>query len=130
MKMTDEYRIGPEGRDDDVTRALRRMYAAPEGEAYWSELEHRVLARVAGAPAGDGADSWWLSLSRWATPGLIAAALAMMVAGATLWRARETRERTELEALLLHENPPLAQLSAVAGSKPDNEAVLRYVLTP
>ena len=128
--MSTEYRIGPDGRDDDVTRALRQLYAAPEGEAYWHGLEGRILARVSGASAAGAADSWWLSLSRWATPGLIAAAIAFAVAGMTLWRARETRERTELEALLFHANPPMAQLSAVAGTKPDNEAVLRYVLTP
>ena len=129
--MSTEYRIGPDGRDDDVTRALRRLYAAPEGEAYWHQLEGKILARVAGASAAGAPDAaWWVSLSRWVTPGLIAAAIAFAVAGMTLWRARETRERTELEALLFHANPPMAQLSAVAGTKPDNEAVLRYVLTP
>jgi hypothetical protein len=128
--MMNDFRIGPDGRDDDTTRALRRLYAAPEDRAYWQGLEERILARVAAAPASGAGEAWWLSLSRWATPGIAAAVLALTVAGVTLWRARETRERTELEALLLHENPPLAQLSAVAGNKPDNEAVLRYVLTP
>jgi hypothetical protein len=128
--MTGEQRIGPEGRDDDLTRALRRLYAAPDGAGYWERLEERILARVAAGDGGSLEDLWWTPLARWATPGVIAAAVALVVAGATLWQAREVREQNAARAAMLQANAPLAQFSAVAGNKPDNDAVLRYVLTP
>ena len=46
-----EPRIGPEGRDDELTRALRGLQAPPGGEAFWEGLERRILARVAGSRA-------------------------------------------------------------------------------
>ena len=128
--MTPEYRIGPEGRDDDLTRALRRIYAAPDEPGYWDRLEERILARLSAGDAGTLEDLWWTPLARWATPGVIAAALALLVAGATLWQAREVREQSAARAAMLQANAPLAQLSAVAGNKPDNDAVLRDALTP
>ena len=52
--MTNQMRIGPEGRDDAVTRALRELYASPDDPAFWDRLEARILASV--AAEGDG---WW-----------------------------------------------------------------------
>ena len=40
--------------DDDVVRGLRALYAAPEGDSYWNELESRIMARVADVELG-----WW-----------------------------------------------------------------------
>ncbi len=40
-----DLRLFPD--DDDVTRGLRAIYAAPMGESYWNELQARVMARVA-----------------------------------------------------------------------------------
>ena len=42
--MTYEPRIGPDGRDDDLTRTLRQIYAAPVEEGYWSTLAQRVMS--------------------------------------------------------------------------------------
>ena len=127
--MSIEHRIGPEGRDDDVTRELRRLYAAPADDAYWQALEARILASVAGHSVGD-AEGWWTPLERWSRVGALAAAVALCVAGAALWRANEVREQSALQAAMLHPNTPSAQLAAVAGRSPDNDAVLRDVLTP
>jgi len=117
--MSIEHRIGPEGRDDDVTRELRRLYAAPADDAYWQGLQERILASLAGRPAVT-ADGWWVALERWSRIGALAA----------LWRAREVREQAALQAMMLHPNTPSAQIAAVAGRSPDNDAVLRDVLTP
>ena len=127
--MSSDHRIGPNGREDEVTEALRRIYAAPGTEQYWRGLESRILARI----AADGRTSpgdWWLPLSHWARTGAAAAAVALLVAGLALWREREMREQTAIETVLLQANPPLSQLAAAAGTAPDSEAVLRYVLTP
>jgi hypothetical protein len=40
------------------------------------------------------------------------------------------REQSALMAAMLHPNTPRAQLEAVAGREPDNDAVLRDALTP
>ena len=123
-----EHRIGPEGRDDDLTRELRRVYAAPVDAAYWRALEARILAALERDVAAS--DSWWLPLARWARAGAVAAASAVAVAGATLWRAREAAEEYAIGAAMLHSNAPSAQIAAAAGAKPDNDAVLRDILTP
>ena len=38
--------------DDDTVRGLRALYAAPTGDAYWNELQSRIMARstVGSAP--------------------------------------------------------------------------------
>jgi len=44
--MTQEYR-GPElVRDDDLTRELRSIYAAPSDAAWWTGFEERINARI------------------------------------------------------------------------------------
>src|SRR5665647_1827377 len=56
-----EPRIGPAGRDDEVTRALRALHAPAGGEAFWEGLERRILARVTNTDD----DIWWRQFSRW-----------------------------------------------------------------
>ena len=70
--MSIEHRIGPEGRDDDVTRELRRLYAAPADDAYWQGLQERILASLTGRPAAT-ADGWWVALERWSRVGALVA---------------------------------------------------------
>lgn len=126
--MSMEPRIGPDGRDDDLTRELRSIYAAPQAAAYWRGLEARILA---GLPAERGmSDVWWSPLARWARPGAAVAAAGLLVAAAALWQAREAREDSAIATAMLQANSPTAQVTAAAGTTPDNETVLRYVLTP
>lgn len=88
--MTMEQR-GPElVRDDDLTRALAAIYAPPQEAAYWSALEQRILARVA---AGDGADEWWSVPEKWLRVGLVAAGIAVIVAGSLLLRTQTQASR-------------------------------------
>jgi hypothetical protein len=88
--MTMEQR-GPElVRDDDLTRELAAIYAAPQADAYWSALEQRILASVA---AGDGADEWWSVPDRWLRLGLVAAGIAVIVAGSLFMRTQAQASR-------------------------------------
>jgi hypothetical protein len=88
--MTMEQR-GPElVRDDDLTRELAAIYAAPQEAAYWSALERRILARVA---AGDSTDEWWSVPDRWLRVGLVAAGIAVIVAGSLLMRTQTRSSR-------------------------------------
>jgi hypothetical protein len=80
--MTSEFR-GPElVRDDELTRELRAIYAAPTDAAWWAGLEQRVLARI------DAVDEWWTVPERWLRAGLVAAGIAVIVAGALIMRAQ------------------------------------------
>ena len=82
--MTMEQR-GPDlVRDDDLTRELAALYAAPAEAVYWSALEQRILARVT---AGGSADEWWSVPERLLRVGLVAAGIAVIVAGSLLLRA-------------------------------------------
>ena len=55
--MSDFSRFSNE--DEAVADGLRSLYAAPGGDAYWSELEARIMARVADVEMG-----WWAELDR------------------------------------------------------------------
>jgi hypothetical protein len=84
--MTTDYR-GPElVRDDDLTRELRAIYAAPSDASWWAALEQRINARIDAAVI---ADEWWTVPERWMRVGLIAAGFAVIVAGAMIVRSRE-----------------------------------------
>lgn len=95
--MTDEFR-GPElVRDDDLTHELRSMYAAPSDTAWWAGLEQRINARIDAAIA---ADEWWTVPDRWLRTGLIAAGIAVIVAGAMIMRAQTQVSRMAYETVV------------------------------
>ena len=121
--MTLEPRIGPRGRDDDLTRALRRLYAAPADEVYWSTLERRIMARVA-------EEEWWLPLAAWVRVGVIAAGIALAVASLTL--VRNHRAEAQIAYRTVIETPRTAplQMATESGTASEREALLRYVISP
>jgi hypothetical protein len=93
-----ERNTPPEWGDDDVTRALRDLYAAPAANAsYWDTLESRIVARL--ASAGDSPE-WWGVFDGWVRIGLAAAVLAGVLSGAALLREREAQERLAYEAVM------------------------------
>jgi hypothetical protein len=84
-------------RDDDLTRELRAMYAAPMGVAYWDALERRVMARI----DDDGeADLWWSVPEKWLRIGLIAAGFALIVAGSLLLRTQAQSSRMAYDTIV------------------------------
>jgi hypothetical protein len=84
--------------DEEVTRVLRDVYAAPSANAsYWDTLESRIMARIANA--GESLE-WWGVFDGWVRVGLAAALLAGVLAGAALMRARETQDRLAYEAVM------------------------------
>lgn len=88
--MTIEQR-GPElVRDDDLTRSLAALYAAPQSAAYWTALEQRILARLA---EPDGTEEWWSVPEKWLRVGLLAAGIAVVVAGSLLLRTQTPASR-------------------------------------
>jgi len=97
---------GPDA-DPRVTDLLRSHYAAPQDETYWNGLEERVLMHI-----NVLRPSWWSGFGEFRnadirTAGLIAATIALLVAGATFVReaeldanARAMAQRAAVESAL------------------------------
>src|SRR4051812_48698114 len=94
--MTDYLKLHPD-RDDEVTRGLRDLYAAPAADGYWRELEARILSRLTDPVNRVG---WWDELDRWMRPALVAAAVVLLAAGVALVRARQVEQDVAYEAML------------------------------
>lgn len=122
--MTTEYR-GPElVRDDDLTRELRAIYAAPSSDSWWTELEHRINARIDAAVI---ADEWWTVPERWMRVGLIAAGFAVIVAGAMVVRSQMQVSRMAYQTVV---DPASIDLLEVArGNKMTEQQARLRILT-
>jgi hypothetical protein len=122
--MTD-FDLSP--KDDDLTSAMRSLYAAPAGHAYWNELESRVMARVAEVELG-----WWTELDRWLRPALVAAAVLVISAGVAMFRAQQLARDSAYEELFAP--PPIAgapvEASAVQKADPSpRDNALRFIMS-
>lgn len=124
--MSLEPRIGPNGRDDDLTRALRSVYTAPADEAYWDDLARRILARIASAEG----DAWWGFVAGWAGVGIIAAAVALMIAGLTLSRSRATEAQIAYQTIIETPRSAPLQIATDADRRTERDVTLRYVISP
>src|SRR6185295_8821852 len=89
--------------DEQITRGLRGMYAAPAGHAYWNELESRIMARVAEVELG-----WWDVLDRWAKPAIAAAAALVIAAAVAMYQAREAEVEASYQRIFTP--PPITGL--------------------
>ena len=130
---------GPDA-DPRVTDLLRSHYAAPQDETYWNGLEERVMLSVTRGIVriSDLRPAWWSGFGEFRTAdirnaGLIAATIALLVAGATFVResersasAREMAQRAAVESAL-----PLpldeATLSSRARARLPEDAPERYL---
>jgi hypothetical protein len=112
--------------DDEMTRGLRGLYAAPAGHAYWNELESRIMARVAEVELG-----WWTELDRWLRPALVAAAVLVVTAGVAMYQSHQSRAAEDFEALF--EPTPVAGAPVEATARPvdqePRDAALRFLLS-
>lgn len=107
--------------DDEVARGLRSLYAAPAGDAYWNELEARIMSRVADVELG-----WWTELDRWVRPALAAAAVLLIAAGIAMFRAHQVENEIAAESML--SSPAVPVSSAVRPSlEDDRNARIRYL---
>ena len=117
---------GPElVRDDDLTRELAAIYAAPHESAYWSALERRILARVA---AGESADEWWSVPDRWLRLGLVAAGIAVIVAGSLLMRTQSQASRMASYETAMDSAATDAFEVARRGQMSEEQATLRLLI--
>jgi hypothetical protein len=118
--MTD-IRLHSNNDDDEVVRGLRSLYAAPAGDAYWNELEARIMARVADVELG-----WWTELDRWVRPALAAAAVLLLAAGVAMFRARQAEADIAAENML--SSPAVPVSTAIRPAlQDDHEARIRFL---
>ena len=107
--------------DDEVVHGLRSLYAAPAGDAYWNELESRIIARCADVELG-----WWTELDRWARPALAAAAVLLFTAGIAMFRAHQAEGDIAVDNMLSSPSVPVS--TAIRPSlQDDREARIRYL---
>ncbi|MEP7086994.1 MAG: hypothetical protein ABI884_06645 [Gemmatimonadota bacterium] len=120
-----ESRIGPDGRDDELTRALRVLHAPPGGEAFWEMLERRILARVASSED----DQWWRQLARWRRGLALAGAAAVIVAALA---ARYSNHERSVAAYREIESSRVApvQVASETEREASRDVTLRYVMGP
>lgn len=123
--MSDQLRIGPNGRDDDVTRALRDIYASPDDPAFWDALEAKILARV----ASEG-EAWWLPFQEWMRTGLVAAGILVAAAALTLAQLRTDSRREAMQSVIETPRTLAHQMATETTPLPDREATLRLVTAP
>lgn len=122
--MSDHLKLHTEGGDDEVTRGLRRLYAAPEGDSYWRGLEARILARLTSAPS----IGWWDELDHWMRPALAAAAVVLIAAGVAMFRASQMEQDTTYEAMLTPTTLPV-ETAVRPVLLEQREATFRYLMT-
>jgi hypothetical protein len=120
-----EPRIGPEGRDDELTRELRRMQAPPGGEAFWEGLERHILARVAATED----DIWWRQVARWRRGLAVAGAAAIVVAGLVAQHSNRVRSLAAYKAIESSRVVPV-QVASETEREASRDVTLRYVMGP
>jgi hypothetical protein len=115
------FNTDDDGADAVVASGLRSLYAAPAGDAYWNELEARIMARVADVELG-----WWTELDRWVRPAVAAAAVLLLAAGVAMFRAHQAEQEIAAESML--SSPAVPVSSAVRPALDnDREARIRFL---
>jgi hypothetical protein len=127
-----ELRLEDEG-DVEITAMLRGIYAAPAEGAYWDALERRIVSYVKAHREAVIPVNWWSDLASWAGPGLAAAALLFIIAGA-MWSRQKDEDLTATyeavtESVATDVLPGAAQVViAPHDGSSQREATFRYVL--
>lgn len=122
--MSDHLTLHTDGGDEAVTRGLRQIYAAPEGDAYWRGLEARILSRLTTAPS----IGWWDELDHWMRPALAAAAVVLLASGVAMFRAYQVEQDTTYEAMLTPTALPV-ETAVRPMLQEQREATFRYLMT-
>jgi hypothetical protein len=92
----DSILFDPDPREDDVTRGLRAIYAAPGGEGYWAALESRIMRYVLAAESAP----WWTAFGGWTRAGAVAAAVVLIAVAVATKDAHDAEVRAAYDAII------------------------------
>ena len=123
--------------DERSARAIHDAYLPPvargEGEnVYWSGLEQRIMARVAGADPVQREQGYWSVLNGWAQVGLVAAAALFAVGGLVTQQLSEPDEQVAYESVQPSTPEAIsapATLMMASDRSSQQDAALQYVLS-
>ena len=115
--------------DESLAALIRDAYAPPDGDAYWSGLEQRIMARVSSNESVDA--PWWNVLAQWARPALIAAAAIFAVAGVINLELVDSESQYAYESVLQSETPDVVSTSEeiISVERGTDGATLSYFLS-
>jgi hypothetical protein len=124
--MSDQYNEISSPEDAVVSAKLGELYAAPSDPAYWSDLQVRILSRLADSDPG----LWWIFLGRWSRAGIVAAALALMAAGVASVLRQDAESQLAYQSVF-EDSPPLTSYDRVLSTAgiSERDAAFRYVLS-
>jgi hypothetical protein len=122
--MSDYLKLHGDGGDEEISRELRQIYAAPRSESYWRGLEARILSRLRSAPTV----GWWDELDRWMRPALVAAAVVLLAAGVAMFREYQSDQDVTYEAMLTPTTLPV-ETAVRPVLQGEREATFRYLMT-
>lgn len=134
--MSDELKFpGPNARPDrdslgePLAGLIREAYAPPGGDAYWAQLEQRIMARVSAEQTGD--TRWWNVLAPWARPALVAAAAIFALAGIINEQLVESESQMAYESVIQATTPDVAATSEelISVERGTDGATLSYFLS-
>jgi anti-sigma-K factor RskA len=123
--------------DERIARAIHEVYLPPVAlgtaeNAYWSGLEQRIMARVAGADPAQREQGYWSVLNGWSQIGLVAAAALFAVGGLVSHQLGEPEDQVAYESMVTTApegiSAPAAFLTASDRST-QRDAALQYVLS-
>jgi len=120
--MSDHLKLHDEN-DERITAGLRKLYAAPEGDAYWRSLEAQVLSRLTEPPTV----AWWDELDHWMRPALVAAAVLLLATGVAMVRSYQAEQELAYEDMLTPTALPVE--TAVRPVLQGREGTFRYLMT-
>lgn len=114
---------------EPLAALIREAYEPPDGDAYWSGLEQRIMARVSAASAGE--TLWWNVLAPWARPALIAAAAIFAVAGLINQKLVESDSQMAYESVIQATTPDVVSASEemISVERGADGATLSYFLS-
>jgi anti-sigma-K factor RskA len=123
--------------DERIARAIHEAYLPPVARgaaenSYWSGLEQRIMAQVAGADPIQREQGYWSVLNGWAEIGLVAAAALFAVGGLVTQQLSEPDEQVAYESVQPStpeaiSAPAILMMASDRSSQQD--AALQYVLS-
>jgi cytochrome c-type biogenesis protein CcmH/NrfG len=120
--MNDHLKLHDEG-DEQVTRGLRQIYAAPTDDNYWRSLQARILSRLTEPET----IAWWDELDRWVRPALVAAAILLLATSVAAVRNYQAEQELAYEDMLTPTTLPVE--TAVRPTLRGREGTFRYIMT-